>query len=285
MKLDSTKLKEIFVNFLVPIIAIGGVVGLFLLIILPSIGDLPILKQEYESANTLRNQLQSKLEALNEFEAVESAVNENSELVSKALASEADVPELLTQIDTIAKESGLSVVKLSYSFAEGPSTLQQQEEAADYSKVLVTLGVEGNYAQMVAFLDNLENSARVVTVDRYRYSRGNDEDSTTIGVTFSLSSPYLFVDSQAVTDEPILIDITDQSFIDFMSVLKDLRFYEPVIDASLIIEETEEESDETQEESQGDDQEDDEGLTDEQIQQVINQTIQNDTPASGDNNN
>ena len=44
--------------------------------------------------------------------------------------------------------------------------------------------------------------------------------------TFSLDSPYLFVQSSAVTDDPIKIDVTSSEFIDFMDMLQGLDYYD-----------------------------------------------------------
>jgi hypothetical protein len=45
----------------------------------------------------------------------------------------------------------------------------------------------------------------------------------------SLSSPYLFVESKATTEDPITIEIKDQAFLNFINKIKELRVYTTVV--------------------------------------------------------
>lgn len=241
--MDKNAVKETLLNFIVPLISILATVVIFLLVIRPSIAELPDLEQEVESKTALKNQLQTKLATLNKLIDFRSVVQENADLAENVLAPEPMVPELLTQIDTIAQESGLEVTRLNYSIGSSTSTPAPGEEEPTYSVVNVNLGADGSYEQLVSFMNNLEQSARVVNVDTFRYT-GGASDTNTLGITFSISSPYLAVESEAVTDTPIDIDVTGTEFVEFMNKMKALRLYEPVVNEDLVFTEaTEEETD------------------------------------------
>ncbi len=232
---DTRSLKDTLLNFIVPIVSMLVTLLLFVFVIYPSINLLPTLKAEKAKTETLKNQLDTKLVVLNKLVDFKSVVDENVDLASKVMTSEPLIPELLTQIDTIARESGLEISRLSYSFADTGQALSTEAVATDYQTVLVSLGVRGNYAQMVSFLNSLENAARLVNVNDFRYTEEIEEGGNTLGLSFSLSAPYIFVQSTAVTDEPINVDITDPKFIGFMDKLKNLKFYTPSVNLNLPI--------------------------------------------------
>lgn len=222
-------LKETLVNFIVPLVALGISIALFLIIILPGIQKNPQKEMQISDAQSLNAKLAQKREKLNKIESFENVISDYEGLVSKVLLSEPRVPELLTQVDTIAKESGLAVTKLTYSFSD----VTEKEKQAEIPLVNVSLGATGNYDQLVTFFENLEKAARLVYVDSFRFSEEKEDNKKQLAIQVSLASPYLAVESKAVTDEPITIDIADQSFISFVDQLKKLRYYELKVDSSV----------------------------------------------------
>ncbi|EKE00378.1 MAG: hypothetical protein ACD_22C00035G0001, partial [uncultured bacterium] len=96
-----------------------------------------------------------------------------------------------------------------------------------YKLVNVSLGSNGNQNQLIAFLENMENAARLINVKNFRYSMGEDKETglMTLTISFALESPYLFVESNAVTDEPIKLSISDAKFINDINKLKTLKYY------------------------------------------------------------
>ena len=222
-------LKETLINFIVPLIAVGLSVALFLVIILPGIQKNPEKEIQITDAQNLNTKLTEKKEKLGKIESFENVISDYESLVSKVLLSEPKVPELLTQVDTIAKESGLGVTKLTYSFTD----VTEKEKSAELPLVNVSLGATGNYDQLVSFFENLEKAARLVYVDSFRFSEEKEDNKTQLAIQVSLVSPYLTVDSKAVTDEPITIDIADQAFISFIDELKKMRYYEPKVDTAV----------------------------------------------------
>jgi len=243
VNIDIKSIKEALLNFVVPLISIVSSVVLIMVFIYPMIKKYPILKSEFDNKALLKNTLQTKISNLRKLVDFKEFVDEGSDLVSRVLVSEADVPKLLDQVHQIATNSGMVVNRLSYSYGG--------DQSSDfYNTVIVSLGTETNYGQIILFLESVENAARFIKVPSFRYSLGrNLEDGDSLSANFSVDSPYLFVQSDAVTDEPVNLDISSQEFVDFINNMKSLRYYEFLnIDVEATEDTGEEDSEETTEE-------------------------------------
>lgn len=224
-------IKDTLVNFFVPLIALTISLAVGFLVLYPSYKALPLLKAELEQKSTLEQNLDRKLNNLNGLVDFKRAVDENSELVNTVLVSEELVPALLTQIDKIVRASGMEITKLNYSFGGGGSTTKPE----DYNTVSVNLNATGTFQQLVSLLKTFENTARMINVDVARYSRTVDEEKgEVVAATFVLSAPYLFVESTAVTDEPLELDISSAEFIKLINKIKEFQYFDPYeIDADV----------------------------------------------------
>uniref|UniRef100_A0A7C4Y290 Type 4a pilus biogenesis protein PilO n=1 Tax=candidate division WWE3 bacterium TaxID=2053526 RepID=A0A7C4Y290_UNCKA len=226
--MDTHKIKNTLTNFVVPLVALFVTLGLILLVILPQIKNWPKVQEEMNKVRSLEALLETKRSILDKIVDFQAVVDEDSKLFGQALSSEPMVPELLTQVDMIAKESGLEVTRLSYSVTDvgvGP-----EEEVASYKAVIINLGTLGNYDQINTFLANLEDSARLLEVLSFRFSGENLQDSSQYAGTFVLRSPYLKVESQAETDTPITLDISSPDFMNILSKVKSLKYYDIKVD-------------------------------------------------------
>ncbi|KKS16923.1 MAG: hypothetical protein UU77_C0010G0019 [candidate division WWE3 bacterium GW2011_GWC1_41_7] len=249
---QTSALKDTLVNFIIPLISLGATAFLVLVIFYPSYRALPKLKHDKEAKEVLNNTLESKRNTLKKLLDYMSVVDENSALVKDVLVEVAMVPELLTQIDMIATESGLEVTKMNYSFTDlgvAPTVNETEVSTAtssSYKVVNVTMGAKGNMEQFTNFLRNLENSARLVDVESFRYSNDTSEESTGLVITFDLKSPYLFVESTAVTDDAVTLDITDPEFTSMINKIKGLKYYRISIDeiSSKVVQEASESAEE-----------------------------------------
>jgi Tfp pilus assembly protein PilO len=239
--MNKNALKETLINFVVPLLALAVILVMLFVIIIPTIKSKPQKEAEIEKVQALNGQLRGKLENLNKMKNLESVVGDYSELVTRVLVDKPMVPELLTQVDTIATESGLEVTKLTYSFTEADAAAAK---ANAYPYVNVSLGAEGNYEQLIAFFESLEKAARVVYVQSFRYSEETSDNNTRLNFQVTLASPYLAVESKPNTDEPVNIDISNKDFIALIAELKKLKYYEPRVDLDVQEKATEQEEDE-----------------------------------------
>lgn len=237
MSLNTDAIKGTLLNFVVPLICFGISLVLLITFIYPSYKSYPIKKAELENALILKKTLQTKINYLRKLVDFKEFVDQDSDLVNKVLVSEAQVPILLDQVHQMSTESGMSVQRLSYSYSgtSGKGT----DEKKDHESVSVSLGVDCAYDQIILFMQTAEKAARFVQISNYRYSMGtNREGEQKLSANFSLDSPYLFVQSSAVTDDPISLDISNQEFLNFINMIKELKYFEF---KNLEIEATEEE--------------------------------------------
>lgn len=225
LQIDTSAIKEMLVNFIVPLVCLAATIVLGFVVIYPHYKNAPKVKEEVEQKTKLSGILNKKVLNLKKNAEFKQVLEENSTLVDKVLVSETAVPQLLDEVFQIASNVGVKVTRLSYSYGESPVVVSGSEALAtpEYKEVNVALGADGNYDQLISLLQDVEVAARVLYIPSFRYS--SDEDGV-MSINFSILSPYLFVQSTAVTDEPVELDVTTQTFVDFMNKLKSLRFYE-----------------------------------------------------------
>ena len=231
LNINTGLIRDAIVNFIVPIVSLGVSVLLFVIIIRPSFSSAPKLRSELELKKVLQGTLTKKLGALEKLVDYKSVVDENSKLVNRVLVSEELVPQLLNQVHEIAKDSGLEVTRLAYSYGETAggtlsSGTEEKKPQLGYKVVYVSLGTYGSVDQLVSFLESCEKAARFISVENVRYATSEKEGQPTLSMSFSLSSPYIFVQSNAVTDDPVTLDIASPDFVSFINKLKTLKYYE-----------------------------------------------------------
>lgn len=236
LSLDIVAIKETLLNFVFPLASLAVSIVLIVLFVYPAIKGYPMVKAELDKKNTLRDTLQKKIFNLKKLVDFKEFVDEDSDLVSKVLVSEPEVPKLLDQVHQIATNSGMAVDRLSYSYGGG------DQAGTSFNTVIVSLGTETNYDQIVLFMESIESAARFVSIPSFRYSSSRSvEGDNKLSANFSIESPYLFVQSNAVTDEPISLDVSAQEFVDFINMIKSLRYYEFLDIGVQAVEETTEE--------------------------------------------
>lgn len=241
------RMKDTILNFLIPLISIVGTVLLLILYILPSFKSLPLKKQELQEKITLKNILEDKASDLDRLVNYKSVFDEHTETINKVLVSEPEVPRFLDQATQIASKSGGSIDQLSYSYgSKGGST-------SSFDTVSVSMGINSSFEQLILFMELVEKASRYIEMPGFRYSISEEtrEGRSAVSSNFSLDSPYLFVQSSAVTDEPINIDVTSKEFLDFMAMLKELDYYDFINKNIQAEEEKPEETEEAAEPVQG----------------------------------
>ncbi len=214
-------IKDGLLNLALPILALTVSVVLILLVIVPMRRDLPALEDELFYKKTLAGRLAHKVDVLHELSNSHDTLSTYLSVVDSALASEPLVPELLAQVDTMARTNGMLVSGLNYSHGSSP-----KDGSLGY--VTVALTSRGTFDSLVSFMHTVENARRLVFVDDFRYSSVYVDDVPQISVSFQLKSPYKKVLSDAVTDSPIDLDITSARFLQDIDRVKSLQLYEYV---------------------------------------------------------
>lgn len=147
---------------------------------------------------TLGEQLknkQSQLDNLKKLQANFEAINDSDiDLVSRILPDEEQIPELLTQLEVIAKQSGVSLIGVNVSEVEEAgkqsaserlkAQLQQSNKAAastGIKSISVQLDVSAfNYLSFRQFIDSLQSHTRLMDIQRFNFSTENQFHSITL---------------------------------------------------------------------------------------------------------
>ncbi len=219
-KVNFSSIIGFFVNFLVPLACLLITAGLAFIVLLPSYREIPSLENTLQIEENLAVQLETKASTLLNMVDIRDTMEDYTVAVDLALTSEPKIPELLSQVDRMAGESGMEVTSLSYS--------RGSRSASDdgYNDVGIALTTSGTFPRLLDFMARIERASRLVLVDDIRYSSKREDEGIVMSINYRLHSPYLSVTSDAVTDEPILLDIFSQEFLDDMETLQKLTYYD-----------------------------------------------------------
>jgi Tfp pilus assembly protein PilO len=267
------KVKGTLLNFIVPLLSVLSAVLILSLYVYPTYKELPVKKAELDKKTALRDTLSKKVDALSKLIDFKDVFDENLNVVNKVLVPEPEVPRLLDQASQIASRAGMDIDRLSYSYSS------KGAEKSSFEKVTVSMSVKSSFEQLVLFMELVEKAARYVSVPNFRYAISastGDEDFGLLSSSFSLDSPYLFVESSAVTDEPIGIDMTSNDFTEFMSMLKGLDYYD-FVNKDIQAEEEKPEGDKPEDKKEKDQEEDQEQS--EELENSIPDLDQDTTPS------
>jgi len=162
-------------------------------------------------------------EILSEIKTVES----NLEVVQQALPVEDDVPALLTQLEQVAKQSGVGVQHLGFGEGAKPSDEAEEAESKGGIKTIsLTAVVDGSYSALQTFLRNLEDTSRVINVTNFRFSPAQKkEEGATLSVTLGLEAFYLAGVESVAAEVPLTLDTGSKDYIELIRKVKALRVY------------------------------------------------------------
>lgn len=221
LQLNTNAVIKSIINFIVPLVCFLVCVILGFFIVYPHYKNKPVVEALITEKQNLNQILERKLIILNKLSDFKNVLTESSQLVDKVLVSEANVPQLLDEIYQIATNVGLKVNRLNYSYSDTRTT--GSAPANIFEEVNVSLGADGNYDQLIALLQDTEVAARILYTPTFRYTVDTEGK---MSMNFNVISPFLYVKSTAVTDEPVELDITNPKFTEFINRLKPLKFYE-----------------------------------------------------------
>ncbi|MBI4091264.1 type 4a pilus biogenesis protein PilO [candidate division WWE3 bacterium] len=220
--------KEAMIFTILPLLFFTASLALVFFVAIPRNKQKPLKETELKQLKEKNVNLQKKIEKLNDLADFREIIEENTRLVDSALPSQADVPLLLTQIQQISKESGLSIANLSYS-SSGSGVKNES------SQVNVFMSAKGNFGQVKTFLTTLEKASRIIDISTLRITsqQGTQPDAlgaSAIDLSTVLVSSFLPVEDRAEIEDPLTVDIRDQGFINIINKLKEYKIYENKVD-------------------------------------------------------
>lgn len=177
-------------NLIFIVITLGLVASIIFL-------DVPII----QSVLNVRKEITAKQEELVKKEALIKTIEKlidkyksSEEILKKLdyiLPGDSDVPNLIVQIDAIAKESGMNVgnVDIVVSDQKGTSkaeaarsggTTNQEKTAVDYKVVTIGLEMSGDYTALKKFLQTVEENIRLIDIESITLSTKSQEGTGSV---------------------------------------------------------------------------------------------------------
>jgi hypothetical protein len=146
--------------------------------------DVAALDSQIQQRDQLREQLKSLQQSYEDIS------TDDVDLLSRILPENENIPELLSQLETIARQSGVSLVSINIAEIEerGPQSARQRLEAQAQGANLgtasgtQTLNLQMeisafSYQSYKQFLESLQAHVRLIDVDRFNYSAENQTHS------------------------------------------------------------------------------------------------------------
>ncbi len=180
--------------------------SLFVSILLSGIVYFVFIKGQYDRVGlgkeldviTLDQQIENKQKQLDDIKKLQAsfeAIDDNNiDLVSRILPDQEQVPELLTQLEVIAKQSGVSLISVNVSEVEVAGKQSASErlksQLNESNKASASSGIKSisiqvdvsafNYLSFRQFIDSLQSHARIMDIQRFNFSTENQFHSLTL---------------------------------------------------------------------------------------------------------
>lgn len=168
LKQERTKKFTTIVLTLVASIILG------LLAINPTVSTIANLRKQIDDGMFVNQKLQQKINNLSTLQQKYANVQNDLSVITAAIPTSAQVPTLVADIQTVAKDADLkldSFQTLEVNLSKATITDK------NYSSFNFGLSAGGSYQQITNFLDNLTNFQRIITITNISISKPNNINS------------------------------------------------------------------------------------------------------------
>jgi type IV pilus assembly protein PilO len=177
-------------RFLLILVAYLLLVAVFYLALVnPTISDISEASKKRDELTVKRNEVKKRAENRPAFEAELEELAASLKQALKELPNDREIPGLLSEIDALARKSGLEVRKFQ------PLAEVQHEYYAD---VPVQIVMDGGYHEVAIFFDRVSKMSRIVSVEDIKL--GDPKES---GTEVNLTVEGKAVTFRFLTDEEI----------------------------------------------------------------------------------
>jgi Tfp pilus assembly protein PilO len=146
-------------------------------------GNLSAVQANLAESNYRSEKIEDKVKNLENLEARYERIKDSSRSINQALPSEKESSQLLSDLDTLANNSGLKLTLLQASTfgkkakkISDPALLQTVRGKYGY-EMPIEVRVEGPYPNFVAFIKTLENYQRMIRIGTVEISRSENREA------------------------------------------------------------------------------------------------------------
>jgi type IV pilus assembly protein PilO len=153
------------------------------------------IQQEQARQRALDAQLQEKSEIaqnLNERRREMDVLQQKLDEALSELPEQADVDELLAQLNDVGRKSGLEIATVEPT-AEQPAQI--------YVKIPIRMSVTGNYNEVALFLQEVANMRRIVNVNNIRLTSPQVRSEKVVLSADFIATAFRFLDQSAAKSD------------------------------------------------------------------------------------
>jgi Tfp pilus assembly protein PilO len=163
------------------------ILGLFA--VNPTLSTIANLQKQIDDNMFVDQKLQQKINNLSTLQQKYANVQNDLPVITDAIPASAQMPLLVAEIQTIAKDANL---KLN-SFQTFEVNLSKEKTTnKNYSSFDFGLSAEGTYQQITDFLDNLVNFQRIITITNISISKSNSVNNTSGTLQLNIKGTAFF---------------------------------------------------------------------------------------------
>ena len=220
--MKTNRLTNTLVENLYLAVSVVGSLFFVLVLLLPSFSLIPSLRSEIQVKADELKDLKIKSSRLNSLIANQNTLKSNLKLVDIAIPSKDNVPTLMTQIQRISTDSGVTLKALQFGAASlnTPSVTSGKLDKS-IKRVFLQAIAEGPYSNLLSFLRNIETASRIITVDTVSFE-ANKEDSS---VSSNLGLMAYYVEDPPA-DPSFSLDLGSEELKSVLVKVKTLKVYE-----------------------------------------------------------
>lgn len=163
------------------------ILGLFA--VSPTLSTIANLQKQINDNTFVDQKLQQKIDSLSILQQKYANVQNDLSVVTDAIPTSAQLPLLVAQIQTIAKNNNLKLNTFQ-TFEVDLSSKNLTNK--NYSSFDFGLSAEGTYQQVTAFLDNLVNFQRIITITNISISKPNNTNNTSNTLQLNIKGTAFF---------------------------------------------------------------------------------------------
>lgn len=170
MKISSSKYLNVFSNInnartqkLISIVLTLVALSMFgLFAINPTLSTIAKLRKEIDDYEVINQKLQEKISALNILQGAYSTIENEIPTVINAIPDSPLVPQFIGQVQSIAKNSNISVIQLQNSKVD---LYKENATSSKYHAYNFSLIGDGSYEDIKKFIENITGMQRIVGID------------------------------------------------------------------------------------------------------------------------
>lgn len=158
-----------FISIVLTLIALS-IFGLFA--INPTLSTIARLKKELADNERVDRQLQQKIANLSRLQEKYSTVQSDIPIVLSSLPKTSDIPLLIAQIQSVAKDSNIELTNIQTFATE---LFKKNTKPVQYYSYSFSISGSGNYQSISGFLDRVVAMQRIINIETFIVSRAGDK--------------------------------------------------------------------------------------------------------------